>query len=156
MAKAKAEEEASAASEKAQKAAEAAKKLEGEVKRLSEQEAEAATLAKEVKAKAEAAAKALGLSPAGGFSWGTLTSQLATAVSQKNDAEPKTQIATFRGQAKARSLLPQMAVLKRTAASRPKPKEAEPKPKPKQEAKPEVRNIFGGLFKQETIYVDDD
>lgn len=163
LAKAKAEEEALAASEKAQKAAEAAKKLEKEVKKLSEQEAEAASLAKEAKAKAEAAGstldsiltKAKDFSSAGGFSWEKLSSQLTTAVSQKNDEEPKTLIATVRGQAKARSLLPQIAVVK-PPASKPKTKKPEPKPKPKQEAKTEVRNVFGGLFKQETIYVEDD
>lgn len=148
----KAEEEALAASEKAQKAAEASKKLVKEVKKLSEQETEAAgSTLDSILTKAKDLS-----SSAGGFSWEKLSSQLTTAVSQKNDeGEPKTLIASVRGQAKARSLLPQMVVVK-PRASKPKPKKPEPKPKPKQEAKTEVRNVFGGLFKQETIYVDDD
>lgn len=144
------------ASDKAREAAEAAKKLEEDMKKLSEQEVQAASLAEEAREKAEAAGASLDelLSRAKGFgaefSWEKLSSQIGTAVSQKTDDKPKTQIATFRGQAKARNLPPQKAVLKQPAQ----------KPKAKQpdgpDQKPEVRNVFGGLFKQETIYVDDD
>ncbi|KAJ0084521.1 hypothetical protein Patl1_31280 [Pistacia atlantica] len=64
-----------------------------------------------------------------GFSWDKFSSQITTAV-QKSSQIPQVQIAT--------------------------PKQ-EPKPQGKQtESKPEVRKVFGGLFKQETIYVDDD
>ncbi|XP_034688097.1 protein PLASTID TRANSCRIPTIONALLY ACTIVE 16, chloroplastic [Vitis riparia] len=164
LAKAKAEEEALKATEKARDAAEAAKKLQQEVKKLSEQETRAATLADEAKEKAEAAgasvegflikAKDLG----SGLSWEKFSSQLAISV-QKPTEKPKVQIATVRGQAKARSLQPKKAVVKLPTFPRPpafKPKE-EPKPKGKQpESKAEVRKVFGGLFKQETIYIDDD
>lgn len=151
LAKAKAEEEALVFT----------KKLEKEVKKLSEQEAEAAGLAKEAK---EAGStldsllrKGKDFRSAGGFSWEKLTSQLTTAVSQRPEEEPNTQVAAVRGQAKAWSLLPEVAVVE-PPASKPKPKKPDqPKPKPKQtEVKTEVRNVFGGLFKQETIYVDDD
>ncbi|ONK62201.1 uncharacterized protein A4U43_C07F1420 [Asparagus officinalis] len=168
MAKAKVEEEALIASKKAREATEAAKKLEKEVKKLSDKEAEAATLVDEAKAKAEAAGfsldnlltKAKDLSSsAGDFSFEKLSSQISTAVSQKadkGDDELKIQIATVRGRTKARSLLPQKAVVKK-ATFNAKPKEPEPKSKPnKEEEKVEVRNLFGGLFKQETIYIDDD
>ncbi|XP_010256830.1 PREDICTED: protein plastid transcriptionally active 16, chloroplastic [Nelumbo nucifera] len=172
LAKAKAEEEAIIASERAREAAEAAKKLEEEVKKLSEQEARAASLAEEARKKAEAAgtsteslinrAKSIG----SGFSWEKLNTQMATAVQKLPDEEerPKVQIATIRGEAKARKLPAQKAVVKqptpKLATLKPR-EEAErtPKPKPKPKAaevKPEVRNVFGGLFKQETIYVDDD
>lgn len=164
QAKAKAEEEALRATEKAREAAreaaEAAKKGEPG------QETRAASLAEEAKEKAEAAgasvegllskAKDLGA----GLSWEKFSSQLATAVQKPTEYQkPKVQVATVRGQAKARSLQPKKAVVKlptlpRTPAFKPK---EEPKPKGKQpESKAEVRKVFGGLFKQETIYVDDD
>lgn len=134
------------------------------MKKLSEQETRAATLADEAKEKAEAAgasvevflskAKDLG----SGLSWEKFSSQLAISV-QKPTEKPKVQIATVRGQAKARSLQPKKAVVKLPTFPRPpafKPKE-EPQPKGKQpESKAEVRKVFGGLFKQETIYIDDD
>ncbi|RWW11860.1 hypothetical protein GW17_00024502 [Ensete ventricosum] len=157
VAKAKAEEEA--AEEKAREAEEAAKKLEEEVKKLSEKKARATSLSKEAQQRvAEAGSsldnlfiKAKGLS--NDLSWDKLSSQLTAAVSQINnnndddeameEKKARTQIATVRGQAKARNLPSKKAVVK-------KPPQ---KPKPKQ---PEVKNIFGGLFKQETIYIDDD
>ncbi|GLT55367.1 hypothetical protein SLA2020_284970 [Shorea laevis] len=163
-AKAKAEEEATIAAEKAREAAEATKKLEEEVKKLSVQEARAASLAEEAQEKAEVAgasvetllnkAKDFG----SGLSWEKLSSQVTTAV-QNSAEKSKVQIATVRGQAKARSLQPTKAVVnKQPSFKLPslKPKE-EPKPKGKQtEGKTEVRKVFGGLFSQETIYVDDD
>ncbi|KAJ6819160.1 protein plastid transcriptionally active 16, chloroplastic [Iris pallida] len=184
VAKAKAEEEALTASERARDASEAAKKLEVEVKKLSEQEAEAAkklkveakklsvqeaeaaSLAKEARAKVEAAGFTLenflsratdigngGVGGIGGdFSWEKLSSQFATAVSPKAGGILKAQIATIRGQAKARNLPPQKAVVKKPA---PKTRPEQPAPKPNA-TQPEVRKVFGGLFKQETIYMDDD
>ncbi|KAK4419867.1 protein PLASTID TRANSCRIPTIONALLY ACTIVE 16, chloroplastic [Sesamum alatum] len=166
LAKAKAEEEAIKASEQAREAAEAAKKLEEEVKKLEEQEAQAASLAAEAQKKAEAAGasvesfldKAKGASVGGfldkakGISLENLSSQLKSAV-QKLDKEPKVQIATVRGQAKARSLPSLKAVVKNPARQ---PKDI-PQPKAKQtESKKETRKVFGGLFQQETIYIDDD
>lgn len=159
LAKAKAEEEALKASEKARKAAEATKKLEEEVKKLSEQESQAATLAEEAREKAEAAGSSLeGLMSrakdlGSGFSWEKLGSQISTAVSPNGDGLPKVQVATIRGETKARTLLPKKAVIK-PPVSKPKPK---PKPQQKSsETKPEVKKVFGGLFQQETIYIDDD
>ncbi|WCJ20465.1 plastid transcriptionally active 16 [Euphorbia peplus] len=102
-----------------------------------------------------------------GFSWDKLSTQIGSAV-QNNSPNEKLQaeIATVRGQAKARSLPPQKAVVKRPSLKLPsfKPKEvskskAKAKPEPKaekEEAKGEVRKLFGGLFQQETIYIDDE
>lgn len=92
-----------------------------------------------------------------GFSWQKFSSQVATAIQKPDEDEnPKVQVATVRGQAKARSLIPNKAVTKQTTTPRSsvsKPKEE----KRKIEEKPkEVRKVFGGLFKQETIYIDDD
>lgn len=166
LAKAKAEEEAKTAAEKAREAAEEAKKLEEEVKKLSEKEARAATLAEEAQEKAEAAGTSVEsiLSKAkvfgSGLSWEKLSSQLTTAA-QKPEEKPKVQIATVRGQAKARSLPAKKAAVKQPGLKFPalKPKEAEAKPKGKQstdQGKTEVRKLFGGLFSQETVYVDED
>ncbi|CAO2210587.1 unnamed protein product [Urochloa humidicola] len=83
-------------------------------------------------------------------SWEKFSAQLAEATTPQTSNEkekPKAQIATVRGQAKAKKLTPQRAVVK-PAAVRPQPKQPE--------SKPEVRPVFGGLFKQETVYVDDD
>lgn len=154
--KAKAEEEARAAAEKAREALEATKKLQEEVKKLSQQEARAASLAQEAEEKAETAgasvesllikAKDFGA----GLSWQKLSSQIATSI-QKPDEDEKSNVklATVRGQAKAQSLTPNKAAVKQTTprSAASKPKEEKPK---------EVRKVFGGLFKQETIYVDDD
>lgn len=162
IAKAKAEEEALVASERAREAADMAKKLEEEVKKLSEQEARAANLAEEARRKAVEAgasmesilAKAKGLS--GDFSWDKLGSQFATAIAQRSEEVPKTQIATVRGQAKARALPPLKAVVKSPPPKRtPKPAAQRAGPSPTTQ-KPEVKKVFGGLFRQETIYVDDD
>ncbi|KAK4779785.1 hypothetical protein SAY87_015891 [Trapa incisa] len=177
LAKAKAEEEALVAAEKAREAAVIAKKLEEEVKKLSQQEATAANLAEEALEKAEAAgisvesmfskAKDFG----SGLSFEKFGSQIASAV-QSSIEDQKVQIATIRGQAKARSLPALKAVVKKAApagsgtvifSSKPLSPKPKPKPKPKpriseeeEEPKKEVRKLFGGLFKQETIYIDDD
>ncbi|GKV08055.1 hypothetical protein SLEP1_g19742 [Rubroshorea leprosula] len=169
LAKEKAEEEARITSQKAREAAEAARKLE-EVNKLSKQKAKAASVAEEAQEKAEATrasinslfskAKEMG----SGLSWEKFSSQIATTV--QNPAEiAAVQFATVRGQAKARSLSPQKAVVK-PPAPKPKfpvlkPKLPPPPPKPvaKQPTEPpktEVKKLFGGLFQQETIYVDDD
>ena len=136
-AKKKAEEEAVAESEMARMAA---KKLEKGVKKPSEQEA---SVAEEAGASLESIlAKAKGLG--GDFSWDKLGTQFAAAVA-KNSAEeeqPAVQVATVRGRAKARSLPAKKAVVKN--------------PPPKAAQKPEVKKVFGGLFRQETIYMDDD
>lgn len=173
LAKAKAEEEAKSAAEKAREAADAAKKLKKEVTKLSEQEARAASLAEEAQEKAEAAGVSMDgiLSKAKdfstGLSWEKFSSQMASAVQKPasdddTEEKPKVQIATVRGQAKARTLPSKKAVVKQTPKSSffPRPKEA-PKAKAKaresmSEKNTEVRKVFGGLFKQETIYVDDD
>ncbi|KAH0942643.1 hypothetical protein HID58_002280 [Brassica napus] len=157
MAKARAEEEAKVAAEKAQEAAQAAKELEKQMLKLSEKEAEAASLAEDAQKKAEA----VGISVDGlfnkakdigsGLSWNALGSQIATAVQNASET-PKVQVATVRGQAKARNLPPKKAVVKpATASFASKQKEERLK-----EPEKEVRKVFGGLFKQETIYVDDD
>ncbi|KDP42209.1 hypothetical protein JCGZ_02939 [Jatropha curcas] len=159
VAKAKAEEEARVAAEKARVAADAAKKLEEEVKKLSEQEAE------EAQEKAEAAGTSMenlldrAKDISAGLSWEKLSSQFATAVQTTNE-KTKVQIATVRGQAKARALPGQKAVVKKPIPKFPALKlKEEPKIKAKAketESKTEVKKLFGGLFQQETIYVDDD
>ncbi|KAM1226849.1 hypothetical protein ACFX13_006271 [Malus domestica] len=163
VAKAKAEEEAIIAAERAREAAEATKKLEEEVKKLTEQEARSTNLAEDAQVKAEAAgasidsllnkAKNIGM----GMSWKKFSTQVADTV--QNSETPKVQIATVRGQAKARTLSPQKAVSKPVTTPKPaslKRKE-QPKPKAKQtDEKKEVRKVFGGLFTQETVYVDEE
>uniref|UniRef100_A0A2N9ISW5 NAD(P)-binding domain-containing protein n=1 Tax=Fagus sylvatica TaxID=28930 RepID=A0A2N9ISW5_FAGSY len=164
LAKVKAEEEARVAAEKAREAAEATKKLEQEVQKLSEQEARAVSLAEDAQEKADAAGASVEIllnkakDFGSGLSWEKFSSQLTTAV-QKPEEKPKVQIATVRGQAKARSLPSMKAVVKPPSLSFPsfKPKE-EPKPRPKgkqAEEKKEVRKVFGGLFTQETVYIDE-
>ncbi|KAF3788189.1 plastid transcriptionally active 16 protein [Nymphaea thermarum] len=160
VARAKAEEEALEASRKAQEAAEAARKLEEEVKKLSKQEAVAATLAEEAQEKAQAVGsnidKLLSRAKSAGqdFSWEKLSSQFSDSIKLKPNEVPKVQLATIRGQAKAQTLPPKKAIVK-------PPKQAK-QPQPPQRKlksngqKSEVRNVFGGLFKQETIYIDDD
>ncbi|KAM0948315.1 putative NAD(P)-binding domain, NAD(P)-binding domain superfamily [Dioscorea sansibarensis] len=148
-------EEALIAAERARETEEAAKKLKQEAKKASLKEFQADSIAKEAQERAAASLngflnKAKDLS--GDFSWENLSSKFAATVTQNFDEEElKTQIATVRGQAKARKLTPKKAVVKQVT---PKPK---PKPKTNEsELKPEVRKVFGGLFKQETIYIDDE
>ncbi|GFP91198.1 protein tic 62 chloroplastic [Phtheirospermum japonicum] len=143
LAKAKAEEEAMRASEQAREAAEA-------------EEVRASSRATEAQKNAEAAGASVEglLSKAKGvtLSWENLSSQLKSAV-QKTDGEPKVQVATVRGQAKARSLPSLKAVVKKPPT---KSKDVS-KPKAKNtESKKETRKVFGGLFQQETIYIDDE
>lgn len=161
LTKAKEEEAAIKASERAREAEQASKgKLEEQVKKLSKQEA------KEEKANVSEASVESFLNRAkdlsGGFSWDKLSSQFANTDSQKIDELPKrksevprTQIATVRGEAKARRLSPKKAIVKQPAA-RPAPAFRAQRPKQEAEKSGEVRKVFGGLFKQETIYVDDD
>ncbi|XP_065879872.1 protein PLASTID TRANSCRIPTIONALLY ACTIVE 16, chloroplastic [Euphorbia lathyris] len=94
------------------------------------------------------------------LSWEKLSSQIGSAVQNNTNDKPEAQIATVRGQAKARALPAQKAVVKRPSLKLPsfKPKQA-PNPKPKAEKaepKGEVKKLFGGLFQQETIYIDDE
>ncbi|XP_071916609.1 protein PLASTID TRANSCRIPTIONALLY ACTIVE 16, chloroplastic-like [Coffea arabica] len=142
-----------------QQPAEAAKMRKEELKKLAKQEAEAASFAEQAQEKAAASgvsvesllSKAQGISS--GLSWENLSSQLKSAVQQPGE-DSKVQVATVRGQGRARNLPAQKAVVKKSASL--KSREV-PKPKAKQpESKTEVRKVFGGLFQQETIYVDDD
>ncbi|KAI3830045.1 hypothetical protein L1987_04177 [Smallanthus sonchifolius] len=87
------------------------------------------------------------------LSWQKLSSGFASAVKNNPVEPPKVQVATVRGQAKARTLPPKPAVVKKPAAAKKVPPPVQ-QPKPK-ESKAEVRKIFGGVFQQETIYVDD-
>ncbi|EOA23234.1 hypothetical protein CARUB_v10016927mg [Capsella rubella] len=94
-----------------------------------------------------------------GLSWNKLGSQFTTAVQNASEA-PKVQVATVRGQAKARNLPPKKAVVKqRNVSAKPatsSPFASKKKEEPLKKQEKEVRKVFGGLFKQETIYVDDD
>ncbi|XP_047337503.1 protein PLASTID TRANSCRIPTIONALLY ACTIVE 16, chloroplastic [Impatiens glandulifera] len=149
--KAKTEELERKSSEEAVKAA---KTKEKEVKRIEEEP-------EEVESNGGVSVESM-LDKAKGFgsglSWEKFSSQLtAAAAAQKQVIEKsKAQIATVRGQAKARNLPSKKAVIKQPPAQknsvfRPK---SEPKEKQSDEKK-EVRKVFGGLFKQETIYIDD-
>lgn len=169
VAKLKADEEAMKASEEAQarerEAEAAARKQDEETKKQDQEDSLAAKLAAEAQKRVEAAAvdnffnKAKDLTS--GFSWDSFSAQLKSAV-QKSEEEPKVQVATVRGQARARSLPSQKAVVKNQARQPPQPKlRFAPSPKPKAkppptESKAETRKVFGGLFKQETIYIDED
>ncbi|XP_050238599.1 protein PLASTID TRANSCRIPTIONALLY ACTIVE 16, chloroplastic [Mercurialis annua] len=151
IAKEQAEEEAKTASQKAEEVANA------EMKKLSDQEAKTPNLAAEAQEKAEASMENL-LSRAkdisSGFSWDKLSSQFAVNGGVKPDSTP---IATVRGQAKARSLPRQKAAVKPKLFPSLKPKQ-QPKAKVAKEAKEskaEVKKLFGGLFQQETIYIDE-
>lgn len=152
------------AEEEARGVAEAAKRQEQEAKKLEKKEAKAAAnIAKEVEEKASSASvpsveslldKAKGLST--GFSFEKFSSQLKSAVEKANE-ESDAQVATVRGQAKAKKLPAQKAVVK-TPPRNPfasKKKEAPKSAKQTEIAATEKRKIFGGLFQQETIYVDD-
>ncbi|KAH7667946.1 P-loop containing nucleoside triphosphate hydrolase protein [Dioscorea alata] len=141
-------EEALIAAERARETEAATKKLKEEVKKASAKEFQADSIAKEAQEKAAASLNGI-LNKAkdfsGDFSWDNLSSKFAAAVPQKSEEEQqKTQIATVRGTARASKLTPKKAVVKQTT----------PKPKPKPKA--EVRKVLGGLFKQETIYIDDE
>lgn len=85
------------------------------------------------------------------FFWKKFSTQLAEVTTPRTslEKEPKAQIATVRGQEKAKKLAPRIAIVK-PAVQKVKPQLKQPDPKP------EVRPVFGGLFKQETVYVDDD
>uniref|UniRef100_J3M5M7 NAD(P)-binding domain-containing protein n=1 Tax=Oryza brachyantha TaxID=4533 RepID=J3M5M7_ORYBR len=149
VAKAQAAEEEARVSQRANEAEEDTSKVKAEGKKTSSDEA-AASAAREAQASLEnLLSRAKGFST--DFSWEKLSTQLAGAATGDSDEEePKAQIATVRGQAKAKKLAPQRAVVK-PAAQKTRP------PTPKQpETKPEVRPVFGGLFKQETIFVDED
>ncbi|KAL6619484.1 hypothetical protein ACP70R_031760 [Stipagrostis hirtigluma subsp. patula] len=144
-AKAKAEEEALAS----QRAEEADSNQGAEVQKAPSEEAPANTANEAQVSLENLLSRAKGLST--DFSWEKLSTQLAEATTTRGSSEekPKAQIATVRGQAKAKKLAPQRAVVK--------PAAQKVKPQPKQpDSKTEVRPVFGGLFKQETIYVDDD
>ncbi|XP_075503887.1 protein PLASTID TRANSCRIPTIONALLY ACTIVE 16, chloroplastic [Primulina tabacum] len=95
-----------------------------------------------------------------GFNWEKFSSQLKIAAQKPEDEEPKVQVATVRGQAKARSLPSLKAVVKSPPARQPPPPPkskvaAKPKAKTPVPPRTETRKFFGGLFSQETIYVDD-
>ncbi|XP_042003235.1 protein PLASTID TRANSCRIPTIONALLY ACTIVE 16, chloroplastic-like [Salvia splendens] len=156
LAKEEAEEEALRATEEARKSAETAKKVAEE-----EEEDLAASLSEAQKKAGESVESFLNTAKgfSSGINWDNLSSQLKSAVQKNEEAdEPKVQVATVRGQAKARSLPSLKAVMKKPARTPPVSKAKDvPKPKAKEpEPSKETRKVFGGLFKQETIYIDDD
>ncbi|KAM3309296.1 protein PLASTID TRANSCRIPTIONALLY ACTIVE 16, chloroplastic [Capsicum chacoense] len=156
--------EKSKAEEEARGAAEAAKRLEQEAKKLEKKEAKAAAnFTKEAEETASSAdipsvesllEKAKGLST--GFSFEKFSSQLKSAV-EKANGESDVQVATIKGRAKAKNLPAQKAVVK-TPPRNPFASKTKEAPKPAKQTEitsTEKRKIFGGLFQQETIYVDD-
>ncbi|KAF0927595.1 hypothetical protein E2562_034473 [Oryza meyeriana var. granulata] len=149
VAKAQAEEEAQTL-QRAREAEEDANKLKAKGKKTPSDEAAASAVSEAQASLENLISKAKGFST--DFSWEKLSTQLAGAATRdrySDEEEPKAQIATVRGQAKAKKLAPQRAVVKPAAQkTRPTPKQPE--------SKPEVRPVFGGLFKQETIFVDED
>ncbi|XP_024974134.1 protein plastid transcriptionally active 16, chloroplastic [Cynara cardunculus var. scolymus] len=171
-----AKEKAEEAMQAAEKAAQITKKFEKDVNESEPQAATATSLAEDVQEKAATAQKTFtdlmdrfktvnktvdepveeesadqDSAPGLGLSWGKLSSGFASAVKNNSLKLPKVQIATIRGQNKARNLPSKQAVVKKPAA-RKTPPQVQPKQK---ESKGEVRKIFGGVFQQETIYVDD-
>ncbi|KAM7256693.1 hypothetical protein ACFE04_012434 [Oxalis oulophora] len=166
LAKQKAEEEARSAQEKAR---EATRKLEKESKKPSVED----NVAEEAQENGTAASmeNLVGRVKDIQFSWEKFSTQLANGVpkTEGDNEKPKVQIATVRGQAKARNLAPQKAAVKQQPGLKfpsfklnATPAKPKPKPKTKEVTKPakgketEVRKVFGGLFKQETIYIDED
>ncbi|KAJ8553085.1 hypothetical protein K7X08_020478 [Anisodus acutangulus] len=157
--------EKSKAEEEARGAAEAAKRREQEAKKLEKQGAKAANIEKEVEEKASSASSpsveslletAKGFST--GFSFEKFSSQLKSAVEKSTGEEVDVQVATVRGWAKAKNLPAQKAVVKTPPRNQfaSETKEDPKKPaKQTETAATEKRKIFGGLFQQETIYVDD-
>ncbi|KAL1552894.1 protein PLASTID TRANSCRIPTIONALLY ACTIVE 16, chloroplastic [Salvia divinorum] len=155
LAKKEAEEEALRATEEARNRAEAVKKAK------EDEEALAASLSEAQKKAGESVESFLNTAKgfSSGINWDNLSSQLKSAVQKAEEAdEPKVKVATVRGQAKARTLPSLKAVVKKPARPAPVSKAKDvPKPKAKApEPTKETRKVFGGLFKQETIYIDDD
>ncbi|KAI7747742.1 hypothetical protein M8C21_008305 [Ambrosia artemisiifolia] len=93
------------------------------------------------------------VAPGLALSWGKLSSGFASAVKNNSIELPKVQLATVRGQAEARTLTPKLTVVKKPAAAKKAPPPAQQSRT--KESTAEVRKIFGGVFQQETIYVDD-
>ncbi|KAF7030253.1 hypothetical protein CFC21_041838 [Triticum aestivum] len=150
-ANARAQEEA-LASQRAADAEEPTSKLKTEAKDTTSEEAGASTVNEAQASLENLLTRAKGLKLNTDFSWDKFSTQLAAvgATARSSDEEePRAQIATVRGQAKAKKLAPQRAVVKPVAQ---KVKQATMQPAPKKE----VRPVFGGLFKQETIFVDED
>ncbi|KAK1693985.1 hypothetical protein QYE76_010682 [Lolium multiflorum] len=146
-AKAQAEEEA-LASQRAGDAEEPTSKLKAEE---TSEEAGASPMNEAQASLENLLTRAKGLKLNTDFSWDKFSTQLAAAggaARNSGEEEPKAQIATVRGRARAEKLAPQRAVVKPVAQ---KVKQATKQPAPK-----EVRPVFGGLFKQETIFVDED
>lgn len=117
---------------------------------VASQEAEADNVGEKAQERASASverlfAKAKDMSST--FSWDKLSSQLATAVENVNE-EPKVELARVRGQARAQKLGSSKKAVMKKAPVFKKAKKAE--------SDVQVRNVFGGVFKQETIYMDDD
>lgn len=86
-------------------------------------------------------------------SWDKLSSQLQ-AVKKIVDDEPKVQVATVRGVAKARKLAPQRKAAASVVPKRRQKAVATPEKKGKK-TETETRKMFGGMFQQQTIYMDD-
>ncbi|KAJ7558637.1 hypothetical protein O6H91_04G049400 [Diphasiastrum complanatum] len=135
--RAQAEREAQKALEEARKAAELAYHLKQEAKRLAEEEAKAAAVAQRAKARAQEAVASLD-SP-------NVPSNSLLDTQQDNHAG-KLLSRTISGLSASRKGTkdPPAAAI----ASTSKVSVFDPKP--------QFNNIFGGLFKQETIYVDDE
>lgn len=147
----RAEEEAQA-SQQAADAEELTSKLKTEGENTTSEEPGASPMNEAQASLENLLTRAKGLKLSTDFSWDKFSTQLAAAgaaARNSDEEEPTAQIATVRGQAKAKKLAPQRAVVKPVAQ---KVKQATMKPAPKKE----VRPVFGGLFKQETIYVDED
>ncbi|KZV43894.1 protein TIC 62, chloroplastic-like [Dorcoceras hygrometricum] len=95
-----------------------------------------------------------------GLNWLKFSSQLKLDAQKPEEEDPKVQVAAARGQAKARALPSLKAVMKSPPARQPpKPPKSKVAAKaiPKAPVPPpaKTRKLFGGLFSQETIYVDD-
>lgn len=167
VAREKVEAEARAAVEAAREASQLAAQLEAEAKQLAAEEAKAATLAQKAQAQAAAAAASVDglasrmkeLGPEI-FTKAGLGSEIFTKAAKAGPSLASFSLPAF-------PTLSAKSTTQKPAAA-PAPKLSPPPPKRKQRepalstpsasvpaSKPQVNSIFGGLFTQETIYVDE-
>ncbi|GLJ41489.1 hypothetical protein SUGI_0858630 [Cryptomeria japonica] len=158
QARAKAEEDARIAAENERQAKELVSQLEAEAKRLAGQEAKATQLADQVKTVAGTASIDYFVGKAKEFGIDLFGNKTGTQVIKSSDSQPQknfgTLLSTVKGKvksAKSESFDVQAVTVEgeeKSAALKQDGVVAV--------SQPQVNKFLGGLFKQETIYVDDD
>ncbi|KAJ7567066.1 hypothetical protein O6H91_02G131000 [Diphasiastrum complanatum] len=153
-ARAQAEREAHKALKEARKAAELAYQLEQEAKRLAAEEEKAAAVAQRAKARAQEAAASLDnldvrgktlvdtLDEGAGNNVGDLLSRTLSGYSSSIGEDSSVSIPQKKGA--------------ESGNKKPPGRSASTSKAPVLDPKPQFNNIFGGLFKQETIYIDEE